>query len=130
MATAPGYRIMTKLNKLPSRAGGSRTQDGSARGWSETAWSGAGSGCSTLNPKPSWQTDATQCSGKANADVSAVADPQTGVAVYDSTPFQGASGWQVYGGTSASSPIIASVYAMGGNLDGYPPRTRGPRRAG
>jgi len=91
-----------------------------ARGWTETAWSGAGSGCSTLNAKPAWQTSATQCSGKANADVSAVADPNTGVAVYDSTSYQGRRGWQVYGGTSASAPIIASVYTMGGNLSGYP----------
>ncbi|MDQ1740414.1 MAG: hypothetical protein QOE53_2066 [Pseudonocardiales bacterium] len=91
-----------------------------ARGWTETVWSGAGSGCSTLNAKPAWQTAVTQCSGKANADVSAVADPNTGVSVYDSTPYQGASGWQVYGGTSASSPIIASVYALSGNTAGYP----------
>jgi subtilase family serine protease len=90
------------------------------RGWTETAWSGAGSGCSTLNAKPSWQTAVTQCSGKANADVSAVADPNTGVSVYDSTLYQGRSGWQVYGGTSASSPIIASVYALSGNTAGYP----------
>ena len=92
----------------------------SGSGWSESAWSGAGSGCSTKNAKPSWQTSATQCSGKANADVSAVADPNTGVAVYDTTKYQGRSGWQVYGGTSVASPIIASVYAMGGNLAGYP----------
>jgi hypothetical protein len=100
--------------------GTSLTHASNSRGWSESAWSGAGSGCSTYNAKPSWQTSATQCSKKANADVSAVADPNTGVAVYDSTPYQGYSGWQVYGGTSASSPIIASVYTMGGNLSGYP----------
>jgi subtilase family serine protease len=93
---------------------------GTARGWTESAWSGAGSGCSTKNAKPSWQTSATQCSGKANADVSAVADPSTGVAVYDSTSYQGRRGWQVYGGTSASSPIIGSVYALSGNTAGYP----------
>jgi subtilase family serine protease len=93
---------------------------GTARGWTETAWSGAGSGCSTLNAKPSWQTAATQCSGKALADVSAVADPQTGVSVYDTTRYQGSSGWLVFGGTSASSPIIGAVYALGGNLAGYP----------
>ncbi|MGW5241984.1 S53 family peptidase [Monashia sp. NPDC004114] len=93
---------------------------GTTRGWTESAWSGAGSGCSTLNAKPSWQTSVTQCSGKANADVSAVADPNTGVAVYDSTSYQGRKGWQVYGGTSASSPIIASVYALSGNTSGYP----------
>jgi subtilase family serine protease len=100
--------------------GTSLTRSSNSRGWSESAWSGAGSGCSTRNAKPTWQTSATQCSGKATADVSAVADPNTGVAVYDSTPYQGYSGWQVYGGTSASSPIIASVYTMGGNLSGYP----------
>jgi subtilase family serine protease len=83
--------------------------------WSETAWSGAGSGCSADNAKPSWQTSATQCNGKANADVSAVADPYTGVSVYDSTKSRGMSGWMVFGGTSASSPIIASVYALASN---------------
>ncbi len=93
---------------------------GTSRGWTEKAWTGAGSGCSTLNAKPAWQTSATQCSGKANADVSAVADPNTGVAVYDSTSYQGRKGWQVYGGTSASAPIIGSVYALSGNTAGYP----------
>jgi hypothetical protein len=78
-----------------------------SRGWTESAWNGAGSGCSTIETKQSWQV--ASCSGRAMADVSAVADPNTGVAVYDS--YQ-ASGWQVFGGTSASSPIIASVYAM------------------
>jgi subtilase family serine protease len=100
--------------------GTSLTKATGTRGWAEKAWSGAGSGCSTKNTKPTWQTSVTQCSGKAVADVSAVADPNTGVSVYDSTRYQGRSGWQVYGGTSASSPIIASVYAMGGNLSGYP----------
>jgi subtilase family serine protease len=93
---------------------------GTSRGWSESAWSGAGSGCSTINPKPAWQSAATQCGRKADADVSAVADPNTGVAVYDSTAYQGYVGWMVFGGTSASSPIIASVYALSGNTAGYP----------
>jgi subtilase family serine protease len=46
------------------------------------------------------------------ADVSADADPNTGVAVYDSYH---AGGWLVFGGTSVASPIIASVYALAGN---------------
>lgn len=91
--------------------GTSLTRDASARGWNETAWSGAGSGCSTANAKPAWQTAATQCARKANADVSAVADPRTGVAV--NVTF-GGTGFTVFGGTSASSPIIASVYALAG----------------
>jgi len=100
--------------------GTSLTRASNTRGWSETAWSGAGSGCSTLNAKPSWQTSVTQCSGDAVADVSAVADPNTGVSVYDSTSYQGLSGWEVWGGTSVASPIIASVYALSGNTAGYP----------
>lgn len=92
----------------------------STRGWTESAWSGAGSGCSTTNAKPSWQTAVTACSGKANADVSAVADPNTGVAVYDSTAYQGVKGWMVFGGTSASAPVVAGVYALSGNTTGYP----------
>ncbi|WP_405687748.1 carboxypeptidase regulatory-like domain-containing protein [Streptomyces sp. NBC_01387] len=76
------------------------------RGWTETAWGGAGSGCSVYEPKPSFQKD-TGCARRAVADVSAVANPSTGVAVYN-------GGWNVYGGTSASAPIIASVYAMAG----------------
>jgi subtilase family serine protease len=100
--------------------GTSLTKASNTRGWTETAWSGAGSGCSTINAKPSWQTSVTQCSKDAVADVSAVADPATGVSVYDTTPYQGSSGWQVYGGTSAASPIIASVYTLSGNTAGYP----------
>jgi subtilase family serine protease len=81
-------------------------------GWSETAWSGAGSGCSAYEPKPSWQTDSGCLKNRTVADVSAVADPNTGVSVYDT---YGVSGWLVFGGTSVASPIIASVYALAGN---------------
>ncbi|EWT00657.1 peptidase S8 [Intrasporangium oryzae NRRL B-24470] len=115
-----GVESPASFDTVVAVGGTSLRSSGGTRGWTETAWSGAGSGCSTKNAKPSWQTSATQCSGKANADVSAVADPNTGVAVYDSTSYQGRKGWQVYGGTSASSPIIASVYALSGNTSGYP----------
>ena len=86
-----------------------------ARGWTESAWSGAGSGCSAVEPKPSWQTVTTQCARRAVTDVSAVADPNTGVAVYDSTPYSGASGWMVFGGTSAAAPIVAAASALAGH---------------
>ena len=87
------------------------------RGWAETAWSGAGSGCSTSVPQPPFQAGlSTGCAHRAEADVAAVADPQTGVAVYQTyTDSTTNPGWQVYGGTSAASPIIASVYALAGN---------------
>jgi hypothetical protein len=84
----------------------SRTSGG--RGWTETAWAGAGSGCSGYLGRPNVQAGAgTGCANRAVADVSAVANPATGVAVYY-------GGWGVYGGTSASAPIIAAVYALAG----------------
>ena len=92
---------------VTSVGGTSLVQDtSSTRGWSETVWNGAGSGCSAYEAKPSFQQD-TGCARRTIADVSAVADPNTGVAVYN-------GGWHVYGGTSVSAPVIASVYALGG----------------
>ena len=97
------------------------TRDDSARGWTETVWNsfpgdGTGSGCSSLMAKPSWQSviPAAVCSQRAVADVSAVADPATGVAVYQTT---GGAGWAVYGGTSAAAPIVAATYALAGDPD-------------
>jgi subtilase family serine protease len=83
-----------------------------SRGWTETAWGGAGSGCSAYEPKPVWQTD-SGCSKRSVSDVSAVADPATGVAVYDS--YGGAGGWGQFGGTSASAPIVGAMYALADN---------------
>jgi hypothetical protein len=80
------------------------------RGWSETVWNGTGSGCSADDTKPSWQTD-TGCSRRTNNEVSAVADPNTGVAIYNTYSQRG---WLEVGGTSASSPIIASTFALAG----------------
>jgi subtilase family serine protease len=101
--------------------GTSLSHAANARGWSETAWNGSGSGCSAYEPKPSWQTD-PGCARRTVADVSAVADPNTGVAVYDSNCNlvgqllgQCFKGWGVVGGTSASAPIVAGVYALAGN---------------
>ncbi|MDT4989889.1 MAG: hypothetical protein QOI74_3983, partial [Micromonosporaceae bacterium] len=82
-----------------------------ARGWTESAWNGAGSGCSAFDAKAIWQTPATTCTRRASSDVSAVADPATGVAVYLTF---GSGGWNVFGGTSASAPIVASIYALAG----------------
>jgi hypothetical protein len=89
---------------------------GTTRGWAESVWSSAGSGCSAYTPKPTWQKD-TGCSLRAVGDVSADADPNTGVAVYDT---YGGSGWQVYGGTSASTPFVAASYVVLG-LGGVDP---------
>ncbi|MFJ4930015.1 carboxypeptidase regulatory-like domain-containing protein [Streptomyces sp. NPDC088736] len=84
-----------------------------ARGWTETVWArdpyGPGSGCAQYQVKPDYQKD-TGCAGRSVSDVSAVAD---NVAVYH-TYGSGGVGWQRYGGTSAATPLIASVYALAG----------------
>ncbi|NUR58429.1 MAG: peptidase S8 [Catenulispora sp.] len=111
-----GVQFPASSHYVTAVGGTHLTTAANSRGWSETVWSGAGSGCSTLNTALTGQASFnTGCAKRAEADVSAVADPATGVAVYDSTPYNGRSGWQVYGGTSVSSPIIASVFALAGN---------------
>ena len=111
-----GVEFPASSHYVTAVGGTTLTSGGGTRGWTETAWSGAGSGCSTLNAALSGQATAgTGCSKRAVADVSAVADPNTGVSVYDTVLYQGRSGWWVVGGTSASAPIIAGVYALAGN---------------
>lgn len=83
----------------------------------ETAWNGAGSGCSAYETKPGFQHDVL-CANRTIADVSADADPNTGAAVYDSVRYGGSRGWFKVGGTSLSAPLVAGVYALSGNYTG------------
>ena len=109
--SAYGVEYPAASQYVTAVGGTSLTADSSvARGWAESAWPGAGSGCSTYEAKPAWQAD-TGCANRTVADVSADADPNTGVAVYNS--YSG-GGWGVWGGTSVASPIIASTYALAG----------------
>ena len=111
--------------------GGTRLTLGSGGAWaSEKVWNGygaSGGGCSTIFEAPAWQQSvagfaAVGCAGKrAVADVSADADPYTGVAVYDSTPVieqngTERSGWVTMGGTSVASPVIAATFALAGGV--------------
>jgi subtilase family serine protease len=86
----------------------------------ETAWSGAGSGCSAYEAQPAVQKalGLTGCGKRMVADVSADADPNTGAAVYDTVRYAGRSGWFEVGGTSLASPIVAAVYALANNPAG------------
>jgi hypothetical protein len=104
---------------VTSVGGTSLTHASNTRGWTETVWdnpttgNGTGSGCSAYEPKPSWQTD-TGCAHRTDNDVAAVANPNTGVAIYDTYTL---GGWAEFGGTSAATPIIASVFALAGTPD-------------
>jgi subtilase family serine protease len=111
---AAGPQIPAAFTTVTAVGGTNLKPKANSRGWKEKVWSGAGSGCSPFIAKPAWQHD-TGCSNRTIGDVSAVADPATGVTVYDS---YGAPGFVVFGGTSVSAPIIASVYALAGNGSG------------
>jgi N-acetylneuraminic acid mutarotase len=98
--TGAGGTTLTKDTSVP-------------RGWTETAWDSGGSGCSPFEPRPSYQNNInTDCpNNKAIADLSADADPNTGLAVFDTN---GQGGWLQVGGTSLSSPLLTAMYALAG----------------
>jgi subtilase family serine protease len=83
---------------------------GAKRGWSEVVWSDTGAGCSS-DAKPKWQHD-PGCADRTANDVSAVADPATGPAMYDT---YGYGGWFEVGGTSVSSPLLAGIFGLAGD---------------
>jgi hypothetical protein len=87
-----------------------------ARGYGESAWSDVGSGCDASETKPAYQTD-PGCPGRSYADLSADADPNTGLSVFDS----GSGGWVLMGGTSLATPLIAAYEAVTG-VSGATPR--------
>jgi subtilase family serine protease len=85
-------------------------QAANTRGWSEKAWIDGGSNCSIAIKRPSFQSAISACTHRYGSDVSAVGDPNTGVAVFN----KAAGGFIVVGGTSASSPFVAGVMALYG----------------
>jgi hypothetical protein len=97
-------------------AGGTILRQPTPGTWHERAWGGAGSGCSAWVSKPAWQLD-THCRMQTVADLSAVADPRTGFAVYDTFGLGPDNGWIQVGGTSLSSPLIAGMIGLAGNAD-------------
>lgn len=92
------------------------------RNATEEAWSGAGSGCSAYESQKAWQLaivteyTLTGCYKRIVSDVSADANPSTGVWVYDT--YGGNSGFEIFGGTSASTQIVGAVYALADNAPG------------
>ncbi len=97
----------------------------SGESWSSTVWEGSGSGCSIAFTAQLWQSEvanfsATACgTSRSVSDISADANPYTGVDVYDSTPSGGdPTGWGVWGGTSLASPVIAAEFGLAGGSQG------------
>jgi subtilase family serine protease len=92
---------------------------------SETGWGGSGGGISAFESIPSFQNsytgpvfgaatiNALTAGQRGVPDVSFEADPNTGVSIYDSTAFEGQSGWWTIGGTSVGAPNWAGILAAG-----------------
>jgi hypothetical protein len=115
---SPGTDLPAAFPEVIAVGGTSLLPAANSRDWAEITWPFSGSGCGksfqVTQPKPVWQMDKGCGRARTANDVAAIADPVFGVAVYDS---YGEPGWLVAGGTSASSPIIASVYALAGPPD-------------
>jgi subtilase family serine protease len=81
---------------------------------SETAWSGSGGAKSSYESSPTYQSNWASVVGtrRGAPDIAWDADPNTGVAVYSGTPYNGSSGWFQVGGTSLSAPSWAGVVAL------------------
>jgi Subtilase family len=142
------YRKELRFTSFPASSssvvavGGTHLNVVDERWASETVWNGSGAGgggCSVVFATPPWQLQAANwpavgCSGRSVSDVSAVADPYTGVVIRDTdfpgkecrTPYIEKEGeptkflasWCTYGGTSLASPVIASVFALAGGAQG------------
>lgn len=119
-----GPAYPTDLQYVTAIGGTSLRHASNGRGWTESTWGaaapgseGTGGGCSAIEPKPSWQTqddsEASGCVNRTENDVSANADPATGVLVYDS--YKRPGGFYEFGGTSEATPIITAIYALAGN---------------
>jgi hypothetical protein len=130
--------------------GGTHLALGGGGAWeSESVWNddlqgkregASGGGCSLRFQAPEWQHAVSDwpsvgCENRrAVADVAADADPDSGVAVYDSVPYPYEENgkkrtsvlrWVPIGGTSLASPIVAAMFALAGGAHAvaYPAKT-------
>ena len=108
-----------------SVGGTALTTASNSRGWTESVWNttpaGRRLGLLGVEAQPAWQTSLPVGLLQAHHnDVAADADPATGVAVYDTS--NGNGGWNEVGGTSASSPMVAAMFALAGNAGATPAR--------
>ncbi|MBV8154102.1 MAG: hypothetical protein JOY98_06755 [Candidatus Eremiobacteraeota bacterium] len=110
-------------------AGGTRLTHTGA-GWTSVVWNdeksdacggpcgATGSGCSSMNKKPAWQTD-KGCTGRSETDISADASVYTPLAIYNTQAVCSSSAslehWCPVGGTSLSAPLIAGMFGLAGN---------------
>jgi subtilase family serine protease len=100
--------------------GGTTLVDVGKPTFAEKGWKGSGGGCSKFEVAPAAQRafsgyGAVDCAGKrATPDVALVADPRSGVSVYNS--YKTVAPWLTLGGTSAATPMWAARAAITGKV--------------
>ncbi len=110
-----GQTLYPSVSQYVVSVGGtSLNRDPCGRLINETGWSNGGGGPSIFVPIPDNQAAqpavAAKCGQyRGTPDVAFSADPASGFSIYDSTPYNGISGWVVIGGTSAATPCWSGV---------------------
>jgi subtilase family serine protease len=109
---SPGVEVPSAFSNVVGVGGTSVNRDGNGNFISQTVWSSTGGGISQYVPIPSYQSAIANIVGSSRGipDVSLVANPNTGVWMYDTTPYNGhTEDWLVIGGTSVASPATAAI---------------------
>jgi len=107
-ASSPNVVAVGGTSLQTSDASGTYLGEGPWRGFRN----GTSGGFSQVEVEPEYQQVAQQSGARSSPDVGYNGDPNTGFAVYDSLPFNGSSGWDVVGGTSAGAPQWAALIAI------------------
>jgi len=93
----------------------------------ESAWVGSSGGYSLYQAEPGYQRSVQATNRRSTPDVAFDGDPNTGVAVYESSLSTGQGSWFTVGGTSLGTPAWAAIIAIAdqgrtlsgqGSLDG------------
>jgi hypothetical protein len=92
--------------------GTSLATDNVGRYLSETTWYDSGGGKSLYEAEPSYQFSVQATGKRTTPDVAFDGDPNTGVAVFQTSPYPGQGGWEVVGGTSLGTPAWAAIIAI------------------
>jgi hypothetical protein len=78
----------------------------------EIGWSGSGGGPSQYETEPTYQMLVQNTGYRTIPDVSFLADPSSGAAVYDTYDVSNGDPWDEAGGTSLATPCLAGLMAL------------------
>jgi subtilase family serine protease len=118
----PGTCFPSVLKNVVA-AGGTSINRSNGNFVSQTTWEYGGGGSSTYVKIPSYQSgvkriDRRVGTNRGAPDFSFDANPDTGVVIYDTTPYLGQIlDWTVVGGTSIASPALAAVINSAGRFE-------------